>query len=373
MKHILIFLGLLLVLMGSYVYFHSRQQLPLANVSTTVLSQPTPTPYPQSAGALPDPPLQIADGYSIHIFAQNLGHPRVLQFSPGGTLLVSDPDGNRVWALPDTDHNGVADQAKIVISGENHVHGLAPYQGKLFVADVDKVVRFDWNEQYLAVSNRRVLFSLPQNSDHNDRTIVFDQGGKMFISIGATCDVCQETPEQGGSIWVSDAQGETPQIYATGLRDAAFMAFNPLSGKLWVTEMGRDYLGDNIPPDEINIVQEGGDYGWPYCYGDQVHDDQFDPSKKHSCTNTIAPIYQVPAHSAPLGLTFINSAQFPQNWQQDLLVAYHGSWNRPQPVGYKLVHLQVSGDSITGAADFLTGFAPSSTPNRPGNLLNSAV
>ncbi|MCL5409532.1 MAG: hypothetical protein M1607_01580, partial [Patescibacteria group bacterium] len=177
MKYIFTLLGLLLLLTGGYFYFHSRQQLPLANVSTTVLSQPTPTPYPQSAGALPDPPLQIADGYSIHIFAQNLGHPRVLQFSPGGTLLVSDPDGNRVWALPDTDHNGVADQAKIVISGENHVHGLAFYQGKLFVADVDKVVRFDWNEQYLAVSNRRVLFSLPQNSDHNDRTIVFDQGG----------------------------------------------------------------------------------------------------------------------------------------------------------------------------------------------------
>jgi glucose/arabinose dehydrogenase len=341
--------------------FHTSQQ-----------KSPSPSSEIISKGSVPDIPLHLQSGFTIHVFASDLGSPRDLQFTPGGTLLVSNPAGNEVFALPDTNHDGIADSEKVIISDENLVHGLAFYQGKLFIADVDKVVRYTWNENTLTATQDKVLFTLPENNDHNSRTLVFNNSGQMYVSVGSTCNVCNESAKQGGSVWVSDANGSNPQIFATGLRNAAFLAINPNTGALWGTEMGRDNLGDTIPPDEINIIQRDGNYGWPDCYGDRVHDTQFDHSSDNPCHNTMAPIFQIPAHSAPLGLTFINSSQFPEEWQGDLLVAYHGSWNRSTPIGYKVVHLTVKGNTITGSQDFLSGFMPPSTPSVPGNSVNSA-
>jgi glucose/arabinose dehydrogenase len=347
----------------------SRQSLPAPKqISPTVSS----TSSSISRGKTPNIALQLPSGFSIRVFASNLGSPRALAFTPEGTLLASNPVDNVVYALPDRNNDGVADENKIIISGENHVHGLAFYQGKLYIADVDKVVRYYWDETSLTATKDKVLFSLPQNSDHNNRTITFNSAGKMFVGVGSTCNVCIETPQEGGSIWVSDANGVSPKIYATGLRNAAFMLLNPKTNELWATEMGRDNLGDNLPPDEINIVKESENYGWPYCYGNKVHDDNFDPANSHRCEGTIAPIYEIPAHSAPLGLVFINSSEFPNEWQGDLLVAYHGSWNRSTPAGYKIVHLKISGNIIVSSEDFLTGFAPISTPDIPGNNNNTA-
>lgn len=371
------FLGILLViifLLGSLIALLWHTKISTQPVSQTPQKSPSNSlpPIALSRGSVPQLPLQIQPGFTIHVFASDLGSPRDLQFTPDGTLLVSNPAGNEVFALPDKDHDGVADSEKVIISGENHVHGLAFYQGKLFIADVDKVVRYNWDEKTLTATKDKILFTLPENNDHNSRTLVFDSSGKMFVSVGSTCNVCNESAKQGGSVWVSDADGSTPQIFATGLRNAAFLAINPSTGALWGTEMGRDDLGDDIPPDEINSIQKGGDYGWPDCYGDRVHDTNFDKSSTNPCKNTITPIFQIPAHSAPLGLTFIKSSQFPQDWQGDLLVAYHGSWNRSTPIGYKVVRLTVKNNTITGSQDFLTGFMPNSTPDIPGNSVNSA-
>lgn len=337
---------------------------------------PTPTVEPantsSSQGGEPRIPLTLSQGFTIHTFADGLVNPRTLIYTPGGTLLASSPEGNEVYALPDKDSNGAADEKKVIISNENHVHGLAFFQNQLFIADTTKVVRYNWDEKSLTATLDKVLFSLPANSDHNSRSIVFNKEGKMFISLGSTCNVCIESAKIGGSVLVSDKDGSDPQVFATGLRNAAFLAINPSSGELWVTEMGRDKLGDNTPPDEINIVQKDQDYGWPYCYSYKVHDAEFDPLGTHNCDNTQPPLYEIPAHSAPLGLVFINSPQFPSDWQGDLIVAYHGSWDRSTPTGYKLVHLTVNKNKIISSEDFLTGFAPASTPQKPGNNINAA-
>ena len=134
--------------------------------------------------------------------------------------------------------------------------------------------------------------------------------------------------------------------------------------------MGRDNLGDNLPPDEINIIRKGQDYGWPKCYGNKVHDTSFDRIGFDPCADTQSPIYKIPAHSAPLGLAFIDSSQFPSDWKNDLLVAYHGSWNRSVPTGYKIVHMKVQGNGIIKAEDFLTGFIQEGiVVGRPVDLL----
>ncbi len=323
------------------------------------------SPHPISAGPIPSIPFQLPSGFTIHIFAQGLGNPRDLQFTPGGTLLVSNPTANQVLVLPDTNHDGLADSQKVIIKGENHVHGLAFYHEKLYIADVDKVVRYAWDEKNLEATKDRVLFLLPSNNDHNNRTLTFNDSGQLFISLGSTCNVCREAPEQGGSVLISNSEGVTPRIFATGLRNAPFTLVNSKTGELWGTEMGRDYLGDTTPPDEINIIKEGKDYGWPNCYGDRIHDTAFDTNQyiRDPCSSSEQPIFEIPAHSAPLGLTFINSPQFPPDWQGDLLVAYHGSWNSSVPVGYKVVHMKVNGNSITGSDDFLTGFLQGHTNN----------
>lgn len=307
-----------------------------------------------SSGKIPTISFNLPKGFVIHLFAVGIGSARDLQFSPGGTLLVSDPSAGSVYVLPDKNNDGVADMTKTIISGEHRPHGLAFYKNKLFVAEVDRVVRYGWDEKNLMATKEKVLFSLPENLDHNNRTIVFDNSGRMFVSVGSTCNACNESDPKSGTIVVSDSEGNNPTVFAKGLRNAPFMQINPLTGDLWATGMGRDNLGDNLPPDEIDIIKQGKDYGWPNCYGNKIPDTNFNPNA--NCENTEPPIYEIPAHNAPLGLVFIRSKQFDASWQNDLLVAYHGSWNSTVPVGYKVVHLKVRQNSIISSDDFMTGF-----------------
>lgn len=350
----------LLLFTGFCLIFFLGVRPTLYAPTTPTLTQNSPSSSSDiSKGSTPSIPFQLPSGYTIHVFANGLNNPRDMTFSPGGTLLVSDTKDNKVYALPDKNANGVADQNVTIISGENHVHGLAFYNNQLFIAKVDKIVRYNWNDQTISATKDKELFSLPENNDHNNRTLVFDKNGTLFVSVGSTCNVCHEASAFSATVVESNSNGDNPRVFATGLRNAAFLAVNPTTNELWATEMGRDYLGDNTPPDEINIVRQEENYGWPYCWGDKTHDSNFDPRNTHGCRDTTPPIYQIPAHSAPLGLTFVTSSQFPKDQQGDLLVAYHGDWNRTTPIGFKIVHLKVQGNSITGSDDFLTGFLQS--------------
>jgi glucose/arabinose dehydrogenase len=352
-----------------YVQFLSKSQPVPANLHTVSHSSPghSSTLNNQSPavtiskGDVPKIPFNIQNGLTIHVFASRLGKARDLQFSPGGTLLVSDPSAGKVYALPDKNNDGVADETKVVLETGGAPHGLAFYNGKLYIAFTTHVARFNWDENTLKATLDTELFTLPSNDDHNLRTLTFDKNGQMYVSVGSTCNVCHEASELSATVITSDADGGNMHVFAKGLRNAPFIQFNPKTQELWGTEMGRDNLGDNIPPDEINIIKENQNYGWPNCYADKIHDTNFDHNQyiRDPCADTIAPIFQIPAHSAPLGWTFINSNQFPADWQGDMLVSYHGSWNRSTPIGYKVVHLKVSGNSITNAEDFLTGFLPS--------------
>lgn len=301
-------------------------------------------------------PLKLAEGFSIGLFTQDLAGARDLEFTPDGTLLVSLPGGGKIVALADTKNIGTADKIRELLTGLNRPHGLAFHDGKLYVAEETAVSVYNWDEKNWELKNKKLLFSVPPGGRHFTRSLVFDKTGKLFISIGSTCDVCVEKNPMNGSILISDPAGSAPKIFAKGLRNSVFLALNPTSEEVWATEMGRDWLGDNAPPDEVNIISEGGDYGWPYCYGNQVYDKNFNRENPTYCQKTEVPIYEIPAHSAPLGLTFINSKQFPEDWQGDLLVAYHGSWNRSVPTGYKVVHMKVKDNEILGEEDFLTGF-----------------
>lgn len=231
------------------------------------------------------------------------------------------------------------------------------------------MVRYHFDEENLKAEIDKKLFSLHGGGRHTTRTIDFDRKGQIFVSIGSTCDTCFEKHPWLATVIVSDSEGRNPRLFAKGLRNSVFVKVNPNTQELWGTEMGRDFLGDDLPPDEINIIKEGKDYGWPVCYGDRVYDDKFGQKTPEHCAKTESPIYQIAAHSAPLGLVFIDSEKFPEQWRGDLLVAYHGSWNRSTPIGYQVVHLKVEENRITGEEDFLTGFLKeASAIGRPVDL-----
>jgi glucose/arabinose dehydrogenase len=329
-------------------------------------------------------PLKLPDKVGISIFAKNLDKPRVLAFDPKGTLVVSIPDNGTVVALPDTNSDGVADSNQIIISKLNKPHGLAfrcpdERSCNLFVAETDKVVRYNYNFNNRTVSNQKKILDLPGGGTHFSRTLLLhttEQGEELLVATGSSCNVCNETESKRAAIWRVGLDGEDPSLFASGLRNSVFMARNPFDSQIWATEMGRDLLGDNIPPDEINIIERGKNYGWPICYGQNIHDSNFDKNVyiQDPCNDKIAAHIDLQAHSAPLGLSFIPSDGCPKEWQGDLLVAFHGSWNRSTPTGYKIVRVKLSSNGkFEGIEDFITGWLRGSTAlGRPVDIIMSS-
>ena len=265
----------------------------------------------------------------------------MMVFSPGGVLLVSESGEGKVVALPDSKHAGKAERTVDVLSGLNEPHGLAFYEGKLYVAENDKVRRYDWDEANLRASNPKSLADLPTGGGHSTRSLLF-HGGKMYVSAGSSCNVCIEKDPRRAAVMEFNPDGSGQKIFAKGLRNAVGLAVNPKTGTVWVTVNGRDWLGDDLPPEAIyDLGKDGGDFGWPYCYGDRVPDSNFTKPGDNRCQNVVEPKVQMQAHSAPLGLAFYEGTQFPAEYRNNIFVAFHGSWNRSVPTGYKVVRVKL--------------------------------
>jgi glucose/arabinose dehydrogenase len=308
--------------------------------------------------------LKAPDGFHISVFARDVDGPRLMVFTPGGVLLVAESGEGRVTALPDPQHTGKAAREVKVLEGLNEPHGLAFYEGKLYVAENDKVARYDWDEANLRASNPQKLADLPRAGGHSTRSIVF-HAGKMYISAGSSCNVCIEKDPRRAAVMEFNPDGSGMRIFAKGLRNAVGLAVNPKTDTVWVTVNGRDMLGDDLPPEVIfDLGKNGGDFGWPYCYGDHIPDSNFTKPGDDRCQSVVGPKVQMQAHSAPLGLAFYEGSQFPAEYQNNIFVAFHGSWNRSVPTGYKIVRIKLDsqGQPKNGAEDFLTGWlAPGET------------
>ena len=354
-------LVLLLILIGVFVYLKYGAQTPIVQPTNT----PSATATPTVKSSLP---FNVAAGFEISIFANNVPGARVIVADPKGTILVSETSTGKVIALPDADGNGVADKAVTVLNGLNKPHGMAfkctnptdPSTCTFYVAETNQLVSYDYDPATFTATNKKKLLDLPALGEHFTRTLLFmpaPNDTKLLIAIGSTCNACRESDSRRASILSYDISTGKSEEFAKGLRNSVFMTVHPNTGVIWATEMGRDYLGDNLPPDEINILEQGKNYGWPNCYGKNIHDDTFDKNTyiRNPCMTPFeTPSYiDLQAHSAPLGLAFYNS---------DLLVAYHGSWNRSVPTGYKIVRIKLDGQgNVLGTPeDFITGFLTSS-------------
>ena len=309
-------------------------------------------------------PLRMPRGFSLSIFAKDLVDPRVLTFDPNGILLASIPAQGKVVALIDKNNDGKSDETKTVIGGLNSPHGIVTQcvqsnDCKLYVAENDLVGEFSYDPKTLTASDKRAIAPLPIGGGHSTRTLL-SYGNNLLVSVGSSCNVCRETDQNRAKILEIAIDTGKMQTFATGLRNSVFMAFHPYTRDIWATEMGRDMLGDGTPPDELNIIKKGGNYGWPICYGKNIHDTEFDKNTyfRNPCMEPFeTPSYiDIPAHSAPLGLAFIPDS-WPTEYHNDLLVAYHGSWNRSTPTGYKIVRIKLTENgAYEGMDDFINGW-----------------
>lgn len=350
----IIILSIVLLAILSALFLYKKPSLKSTNIPNTTANKTNVNKSEKiQVGESPDSDFKIPEGFKIGVFAKDLPNARDLEFTPGGTLLVSLTASGKVIALPDRNSDGVADEKIEILNGLKRPHGLAFYKDNLFVAEENKVTRYDYDSTNNKASFDKKLFDLPLGGRHFTRSLLFDNNGNLYVSLGSTCDTCAEKNQFIASVLVSNSEGENLRIYSSGLRNAVFLALSS-DNKIYATEMGRDFLGDNTPSDEIDVLNEGGNYGWPYCYGDRVWDKVFGRKNQSFCDKTVDPYFKIQAHSAPLGLTFINSSQM-EKWNGDLLVSYHGSWNRSTPVGYKIVRITTNGNPTE--TDFISGFS----------------
>lgn len=322
-----------------------------------------------------DMPIKLPKGFSVSIFAKNLANPRVMTYDYTGNIIVSIPSQGKVVALPDINSDGIADEIVTVIDGLDRPHGLATRcteKCEFYIAETDKVAVYDYDAEKLKAFNKRKIIDLPGGGNHFTRTILFmpePNDHKLLISVGSSCDTCEEKDWQRGKILISNADGGDLKTFASGLRNSVFMAIHPVTGKIWATEMGRDFLGDDLPPDEINIIEEDQWYGWPWFYGKNIEDYKFSPYGRPQFVKEPQPSHiDIPAHSAPLGLAFFpedppsheasgGRRGWPEEYWHNLLVAYHGSWNRTEPTGYKIVRYKLDAEgNYIGAEDFISGW-----------------
>ncbi len=302
-------------------------------------------------------PLKLPDNFKIEVYAKNLSGARMLAYGPNADLWVSRSSAGIVTRLKVGSDGKVTSED--VFTKLRNPHGIAfdPQDNNhIFIAEESRIIKADLTTKEIVK-----LADLPFGGGHSSRTIKYGPDGRLYVSIGSSCNVCREDDPRRAAIYTLNTDGSDFKSYAVGLRNTVFFTWSYVDGRMWGTDMGRDLLGDNLPPDEINILSEGKNYGWPNCYGKNVHDDNFDKNTyiRNPCMEPyeIASQVDLQAHSAPLGLDFVSEEGWPEDMWYDLIVAYHGSWNRSEPTGYKLVRIKLDDKgNYQGTEDFITGW-----------------
>ncbi|WGL16115.1 PQQ-dependent sugar dehydrogenase [Microbulbifer bruguierae] len=311
--------------------------------------------------------LQVADGFRLDLFSDDVANARFMAVTRNGDLLVSQPKLGQVsLLLNDRNEDGKTDGQRVLIDGLQRPHGLALYEDWLYIAESNGVGRipFDHSDGRIAGSYQKIVSDLGDTGNHWTKTLGMGPDGWLYLSSGSTCNVCIESDPQRATIMRFRPDGSDFEIYATGLRNSVGFDWSPGDGNLYATDNGRDWLGNDFPPCELNRIEKGRFYGWPYANGQRVPDPDFgvntdaDAQQKvlQKIASSVPPVFEFNAHNAPLGIHFLRSSEQPDHYQESALVALHGSWNRDVKDGYKVVSLHWDESGRINAEDFMWGF-----------------
>jgi glucose/arabinose dehydrogenase len=310
---------------------------------------PAPTTNPVLEGII------LPSGFKVDLFAGGMDTPR-LMLQHEGVVYVSLMGEGRIAALPDDDGDYKADREVTFMNGLSRPHGLEYSEGWFYIGEEGRVVRVrdDDHDLVADVPSLEKVADLPADGGHFTRSLLF-WNGSLLVSVGSSCNVCVERDPRRAAILRCGLEGGDCTLFARGLRNSVGLAYDPATGRVYASDNGRDNLGDDTPPDEINVISGGGDYGWPTCYGNNIRDTDFDRGSggPDPCRTKAPSFIDLPAHSAPLGVMVYNGSSFPRRYAGRLFAAYHGSWNRREPTGDKIVSIDPETKEVE---DFATGW-----------------
>ncbi|WP_236980115.1 PQQ-dependent sugar dehydrogenase [Membranihabitans maritimus] len=318
--------------------------------------------------------IKLPKGFSIEYYASEIENARSMAYSDKGILFVGTRNEGSVYAIIDVNRDFSGDK-KIEIAREmNMPNGVALDNGDLYVAEVSRILKFpDILDQILNGKednfNFEVIFDdFPEETHHGWKYIDFGPDGKLYVPVGAPCNICEPEKEIFATITRMDKDGSGFEIVHKGIRNTVGMTWHPTTGELWFTDNGGDNLGDNRPACELNHANEDDmDFGYPYCHQGDLPDPDF--GKKHKCSEFTPPAIKLGPHVAPLGLEFYTGDQFPDEYQNQLLIAEHGSWNRSNKIGYRITLVNIEDSRATNYTTFAEGWLEGETTlGRPVDL-----
>jgi len=300
--------------------------------------------------------IDLPEGFDIEVYAEGVGNARQMALGDEGTVFVGTRRDEKVHAVTDSDGDQVADKVRVIDEGLTMPSGIEFRSGALYVGATDRILRYDAIESRLDSPPEPVVVSdaLPDKKHHGWKYLRFGPDGKLYIPVGAPCNICDE--EGFAQIRRMNADGSGMEVYAHGVRNSVGLAFHPDTGELWFTENGRDRMGDEIPSCELNHAPGAGmHFGYPYCHQGDIPDPEFGEGR--DCADYSPPALMLGPHVAPLGLAFYTGDMFPDSYRNQLFVTEHGSWNRSNKIGYriKLVNFDAEGN-VSGQRVFASGW-----------------
>ena len=326
---------------------------------------------PQTSAPLPLERIKLPAGFSIAVFASGIPNAREMVLGDKGTLFVGSRSAKTVYAVIDRDHDQKADQVLTIASGLNDPSGVAFRNGSLYVAEVSRITRYDGIEDKLTSPPQPVVVNkdLPTESHHGQKFIRFGPDGMLYVPVGGPCNVCERPDDpRFATILRMKPDGTATEIFASGVRNTVGFDWHPRTRELWFTDNGRDLLGDDIPPDELNHAPKKGlAFGFPYCHAGDVKDPEF--GDKRSCSEFQPPARKLDPHGAAIGMRFYTGRMFPAEYQNQIFIAEHGSWNRSVPIGYRVMVARLEGQKVTSFTPFAEGWLQGTGTTR-GNTTN---
>lgn len=303
--------------------------------------------------------LNLPEGFEVELFASEVTNARSMALSPSGTLFVGTRGDGRVYALRDTDGDMVSDEKYTLMEDGNMPNGVAFKDGDLYVAEVSRILKFENIESKLDDPGEPIVIydEYPTESHHGWKYISFGPDGKLYVPVGAPCNICDSRDDVFNSITRINPDGTGREIVQRGVRNTVGFTWHPETGDLWFTDNGRDMLGDEEPACELNMApRDGLHFGYPYCHQGDLLDPVY--GKKKHCEDYEAPVQNLGPHVAPLGVEFYTASMFPEKYTNTALIAEHGSWNRSKKIGYRISMVGLENDftSSTGYETFIDGW-----------------